>query len=138
MYRLATCVLLIVLSNVCLAEPNTYQTAPKFLAPESQQDINAPLLSVNPESGNTRVFITPNSLFKHELASQGRPVYHARTLYRPTPSGISDSMIKLHLQMADTCPQGWIKRQEWANLQTNTPELHYQFQCLPRIDIPSP
>jgi len=132
MYKNAICTLLFVLSNTCLAEPKTYQTEskPSSSGSASEPALIAPLISVNPETGKTRVFITPDGSFSDRLATQSAPVYHARALYESTSSGISDSLIKLYRQMADACPQGWIKLQEWAILQSNTPELHYQFQCL--------
>lgn len=112
------------------ADTTTYQTAPKAPSVQNQQTWNAPLISIDPQTGKTRVFIQPDGSFNNSLASHDAPLYHARALYQPTSAGIFDSIIKLHQQMADACPQGWIKLQEWANLQINTPELHYQFQCL--------
>ena len=112
------------------AESTVYQTAPKPPPQQSQQEWGVPVISVNPTTGKTRVFITPDGSFSNSLAPHGAPVYHAQAFYEPTPTGIPASIVKLHRQMADTCPQGWIKLQEWASLQTDTPELHYQFQCL--------
>jgi len=112
------------------AETTTYQTAPKSQPPKITQDWQIPVISIDPATEKTRVFIQSDGSFGDGLASRVAPVYHARALYEPASSGISDSIIKLHRQMADACPQGWIKRQEWAILQTDTPELHYQFQCL--------
>jgi len=118
------------LSLISLAESTVYQTSPKPAHTSSQKDWSVPVISINPDTGKTRVFITPDGSFSSSLASHGAPVYHARALYDPTSTGISDSTIALHRQMVDICPQGWIKLQEWANLHTDTQELHYQFQCL--------
>ena len=118
------------LSLPCLAESTLYQTAPKQPSATPQQGFDVPLISINPDTGKTRVFITPNGSFSNKLASHGAPVYHARALYQATPAGIPASIAKLHQQMAEACPQGWIKLQQWATLQSDTPELHYQFQCL--------
>ncbi|MEH6357951.1 MAG: hypothetical protein V7745_03115 [Pseudomonadales bacterium] len=113
-----------------MAESKTYQTAAKPTVADQQQIIPSPLISVNPDSGETRVFITPNSHLTNGLASHNTPVYHARTLYKLSATGISSSVVSLHQQMANRCPRGWIKLHEWVTLKTDTPELHYQFQCL--------
>ncbi len=118
------------LSLPLAADTTTYQTAPKAPPEKTPQAWNAPLISVDPETGKTRIFIQPDGSFSNSLASHDTPVYDARSLYKPTSTGIADSITKLHRQMADACPQGWVKRQEWADLQSDTPELHYQFQCL--------
>lgn len=112
------------------ADTTVYQTAPKATAPKNQEQWSTPVISIDPHSGRTRVFITPDDSFSHSLASHGAPVYHARAFYEPTATGIPASLVQLHRQMAEACPQGWIKLQEWANLKTEAPELHYQFQCL--------
>ena len=112
------------------ADGTLYQTPPKTTSPQTNQQWGAPVISVDPHSGRTRVFITPDGSFSNNLASHGAPVYHARALYEPTETGIPSALIKLHRQMANACPTGWIKLQEWASLHINTPELHYQFQCL--------
>jgi len=130
MHNLINIALLFSLSLTCFADSTVYQTAPKPSAPNAESTLNVPLISVNPDTGKTRVFITPDGSFSDRLAPHGAPVYHALALYNPTPAGIPASLVKLHQQMADTCPDGWIKLQEWATLQTNAPELHYQFQCL--------
>jgi len=130
MYNLISLGLLFSLSLTCFAEPTVYQTAPKPSAPDSEPSLIVPLISVNPETGKTRVFITPDGSFSDRLATQSAPVYHARALYALTPADISSSVAQLHQNIAETCPQGWIKLQEWVTLQFDTPELHYQFQCL--------
>jgi len=112
------------------ADTTTYQTTAKAPPVQNQQTWSAPLISIDPRTGKARVFIQPDGSFSNSLASHNAPVYHARALYEPSPGGISVSMTKLHRQMADACPQGWIKLQEWASLQSDTPKLHYQFQCL--------
>jgi hypothetical protein len=122
--------LCLLLSLPLAADTTTYQTAPKVPSEQTRQVWSAPLISVDPQTGKTRIFIQPDGSFSNSPASHGTPVYHARVLYKSTSTGISDSIIKLYRQMADACPQGWIKLQEWASLQTDTPELHYQFQCL--------
>jgi len=122
--------LCLLLSLPLEADTTTYQTALKAPSEQTQQVWNTPLISIDPQTGKTRVFIQSDGSFSNSLASHGAQVYHARALYKPTSTGISDGIIKLHRQMANTCPQGWIKLQEWTNLQTDTPELHYQFQCL--------
>lgn len=122
--------LCLIFSLPASADTTVYQTAPKTTAAQNQEQWSAPVISVDPHSGRTRVFITPDGSFSNSLASHGAPVYHARALYESTETGVPAALIKLHHQMADTCPTGWIKLQEWASLHTNTPELHYQFQCL--------
>lgn len=123
--------LCLLLSLPAAADTTVYQTGPKTTGSQAPREIwSAPVISVDPKTGRTRVFITPDGSFSNNLASHGAPVYHARTLHEPTPAGIQTGVGRLHQQMADTCPQGWIKLQEWARLTTDTPELHYQFQCL--------
>lgn len=130
MYKHVACWVLLILSQVCFADARSYQTAPKLPVSENPQSITVPLISVNPNTGQTRVFITPEGEFGSGLASHKAPVYHARALYEATPAGVSASTTVLHQQMGKRCPQGWIKLQEWASLQSKIPELHYQFQCL--------
>lgn len=112
------------------ADSNSYQTAPKQDVIQSQPSWSTPLISVDPATGKTRVFIQPDGSFSNNLASYGAPVYHARVLYEPTPQGMSASQLTLHQQMRSTCPQGWIKLQEWVQINEETASLNYQFQCL--------
>lgn len=130
MYKYLCCTLLLILSHACIAEPKTYQTAPKHPVIEHPKTIDTPLISVNPASGETRLFITPDGSFSNGLVSHDTQVYYARALYDSSSQGIAASMVILHKQMADVCPQGWIKREEWTTLQSVTPELHFKFQCL--------
>lgn len=130
MQKYSLCMLLLLLSQPGFAETRVYQTAPKLAPLENQQQIAVPLISVSPDSGRARIFITPDGSFSNRGEAQNAPLYHARTSYTPTVQGLSSSVIKLHQQMIARCPQGWIKRQEWATLQSSTPELHYHFQCL--------
>ena len=130
MHKHLASALLLIISQPCVAESKTYQTAAKPTVADQQQIITSPLISVNPDSGETRVFITPNSHHTNGLASHNTPVYHARALYKPSATGISSSVVSLHQQMANLCPRGWIKLDEWVTLKADTPELHYQFQCL--------
>lgn len=120
----------LIFSLSATADTTIYQTAPKTTETQYHEAWSAPVISIDPHSGRTRVFITPNGSFSNELASHGAPVYHARALYEPSETGIPGALLKLHRQMAEICPAGWIKLQEWASLSTNAPELHYQFQCL--------
>ena len=122
--------LCLILSLPAAADATSYQTEAKPPSTTAQQSWNVPVISVNPATGQQRVFITPLGELGNGLASHEAPVYHARALYQPTATAISTSITSLHQQMAEHCPQGWIKRQEWAILQSDTPELHYQFQCL--------
>lgn len=130
MYRQIAGALMLILSHYSLAEAKTYQTEPKPTPQETGQGWEVPVISVNPEAGQKRVFITPQNNPSNSLAPYNSPVYHARAAYTLTPAGIPVSIEKLHQQMAEMCPQGWIKLQEWATLQSNPPELHFQFQCL--------
>jgi len=126
------CFVTLLCSLICLplaAETTRYQTAPKSQPPKNTQDWQVPVISIDPVTKKTRVFIQPDGSFSDSLVSHATPVYHARSLYDLTPTGISNSTVSLHRQMASACPQGWIKLQEWTSLQSNTPELHYQFQC---------
>jgi hypothetical protein len=130
MYKYLICTLLFILSQPCSAETKIYQTALKSAVTDQQQIISSPLISVNPNSGETHVFITPNSHRSSQPGSHNKTVHHAQALYEATSTGITQSITKLHHHMAKACPQGWIKRYEWVTLKTDTPELHYQFQCL--------
>jgi len=130
MHNLINLSLLFSLSLTCFAEATVYQTVPKPPVPNSETALIVPLISVNPDTGKSRVFITPDGSFRDRLAPHRAPVYHARALYTLTPAGIPASIVKLHQKIADAGPQGWIKLQEWVTLQFDTPELHYQFQCL--------
>ena len=140
MYRHLACALMLILSHYCLAETKTYQTEPKPTPQETGQGWEVPVISVNPETGQKRVFITPQNNPTSSLAPHNSPIYHARAAYKLTSIGIAASIAKLHQQMAEACPQGWGKRQEWATLKSDTPELHFQFQCLThhRTDITAP
>ena len=113
------------------ADTTSYQTAsnpqPNTI---TQHEWKIPILSVDPATGKTRVYIQGDTPLNGELASRNAQVYHARALYSPTQQGIQTSIAELHQHMAKVCPTGWVKHQEWANLQTGSPELHYRFQCL--------
>lgn len=124
--------LCILVSLPLAADTTRYQTAPpaKPAVTESQPSWSAPLISVDPATGKTRVFIQPDGSFSNRLASYGAPVYHARALYKLTPQGIASSQLTLHQKMRDVCAQGWIKLQEWAQFNQATATLNYQFQCL--------
>lgn len=122
--------LCLLLPLALIAEPVSYQTASKPEISRPPASWKTPLLAIDPDTGKVRVYIQPDASFSNAMASSDAPVYHAQALYEPTQQGISSSQLTLHRQMRNACPQGWIKLQEWVQLNTDRATLNYQFQCL--------
>ena len=62
-----------------------------------------------------------------------RVVYERYSLHRSdhTPYSAFYVIEALHRQLAQHCPQGWLKEKEWSqHIEASDYRLHYQYRCL--------
>ncbi len=114
-------------SHLCQADTRRYQTLPAEQRTMSQQ-IEIPLIEVDPDSGDMKVYLRPQTQDTETLITSAN--------YQPNAKdkdiGVHQAIVKLHHQMAAHCPQGWLKLNEWAIPGDLEVTLHYSFTCLDR------
>lgn len=107
------------------AETRHYKTAPTH-SDHGHQDLDIPLLKVDPDSRQTEVYIAPGT----PQPSQ----YSASATYKLNAdqhnTGLHSAVHQLQQKMLASCPDGWVKLEEWVTVADNDATLHYAFSCL--------
>ncbi len=121
--------------QLCQADTRRYQTLPAEQKPEPRteprtmsQQIEIPLIEVDPDSGEMKVYLRPQTQETETLITSANYQSNAKD----KEIGVHQAIVTLHQQMAAHCPQGWLKLNEWAIPGDLEVTLHYSFTCLDR------
>lgn len=121
------CLIALLGTPLCQADSRHYQTAPAEPATAQSGQFEIPLIEVDPDSGDRRVYLTPRS-DTQALAVSAR--YRAQPEPEAVASALQQAIGQLHQQMTAACPQGWVKLEEWAVTEGSQINLHYAFACI--------
>ena len=109
----------------CYADNQHYRTAPPQNPDHPTSEIDIPLLEIDPDTGERRIYLRPTP--------QGE-THIAQAFYQSEPGAgdphLHQAILQLHQQMNTACPAGWLKLEEWAAVSERGIQLHYRFACL--------
>ncbi len=112
-----------------VAQTYHYHTTPA--QPQSDaRDVGIPLIEVDPDSGEKKVFLRPNSGSSSGTVEQKIVSASYQPGAQGTESGLHQAIAQLQEKMTKACPDGWIKLQEWGIPENSAVILHYSFACL--------
>lgn len=111
------------------AETRHYHTAPPAPSVE-HPEIAIPLIEIDPDTGEKRIYLTPGTDDK-PLSFEEQVVSSSYVLQPDSEQrGLHQAIASLHQEMANRCPDGWLKLREWATPDNPGLKLHYAFTCL--------
>lgn len=113
-------------TQLCQADSRHYHTAPAAPAAPPGEQFEIPLIEIDPDSGEQRIYLAPPGDKQRLVASAG---YRQDATEAAAP-GLHQAIGQLHQQMAAACPQGWVKLEEWAVTDSSQINLHYAFACI--------
>ena len=113
----------------CLAETRHYRTAPIHQPQDDETEISIPLIEVDPDSGEKKLYLKLGS----DTQTKGLAEHFIYADYgfdADKSNSLHQAIARLHQQMRTTCPQGWLKLEEWGIPFDSSFRLHYAFACL--------